>query len=168
MPHVCGIQSAHGYARRIATPQLPTVWHVVYFNRLEEAIMKRRIIRADSLNWAIQEWQEGGELIERGRFKDQVKKAKWKMPEVYFRTLAHAARDLFYEIVADGFTGEQIAKLVDDAEKRTIAQVSSMIEAQKTDMLIGILQERGYTVTDGKKGRKTLADDEAPDENNAS
>jgi hypothetical protein len=34
----------------------------------------------------------------------------------------------------------------------------------KTDSLIGILQERGYTVTDGKKGRKTLADNEAPEE----
>lgn len=125
---------------------------------------RRRIIRADSLNWAIQEWQPGGDVIERGRFVGQTKKAKWKMPESFFRTLAHAARDMFHEIVADGYTGEQVAKLVDDAEKRVIEQVSSMCEAQKTDMLIGILQERGYTVTDGKKGRKTLADDEAPEE----
>lgn len=125
---------------------------------------KRRIIRADSLNWAIQCWQEGGDVIERGRFTGQIKKAKWKMPEVFFRTLAHAARDMFHEIVADGYTGEQVAKLVDDAEKRTMNYVRELCEAQKTDVLIGILQERGYNVTDGKKGRKTLADDEAPEE----
>lgn len=127
-------------------------------------MMKRRIIRADSLNWAIQEWQEGGDVIERGRFTGQIKKAKWKMPESFFRTLADAARDLFHETVADGFTGEQIATLVDNAEKRVIEQVSSMLEKQKDDVLIGILQERGYSVTDGRKGRKTLADNEAPEE----
>lgn len=126
--------------------------------------MKRRIIRADSLNWAIEEWQPGGDLIERGRFTGQIKKAKWKMAESFFRTLADAARDMFHEIVADGFTGEQVAALVDSAEKRVIEQVSSMLEAQKNDVLIGILQERGYTVTDGRKGRKTLADDQAPEE----
>ena len=128
--------------------------------------MKRRIIRADSLNWAVQEWQEGGELIERGRFKDQVKKAKWKMPETFFRTLADAARSLFHDIVADGWTGENVAKLNHDAEMAVKDYVYSLLEKQKTDILIGILQERGYTVTDGKKGRKTLADDEAPDDEN--
>lgn len=127
--------------------------------------MKRRIIRADSLNWGIQEFQEGGELIERGRFKDQVKKAKWKMPEAFFRTLAHAARDMFHEIIGDvpqgeGMTGEQLAKVVDDAEKRVIEHVSSLIEKQDLGTLIGLLQEKGYTVTDGKKGRKSYAAEE--------
>jgi hypothetical protein len=122
--------------------------------------MKRRIIRADSLNWGIQEFQEGGDAIERGRFTGQIKKAKWKMPEAFFRTLAHAARDMFHEIVADGFTGEQIAKLVDDAEKRVVEHVSSLIEKQDLGTLIGILQEKGYTVTDGKKGRKSYAAEE--------
>ena len=125
---------------------------------------QRRIIRADSLNWAIEEWQPGGDIIERGRFTGQVKKAKWKMAESFFRTLTDAARDMFHEIVADGYTGEQVAKLVSDAEIRVISQVSSMLEKQKDDVLIGILQERGYSVTDGKRGRKTLADDEAPED----
>lgn len=131
--------------------------------------MKRRIIRADSLNWAIQEWQEGGGIIERGRFSGQEKKAKWKAPESFFTTLTWAARCLFHDIVGDvphgeGMTGEALAKVVQDAEERTKAYVASLVDAQKTDVLIGILQERGYTVTDGKKGRKTLADDEAPEE----
>ena len=128
---------------------------------------RRRIIRADSLNWAIQEWQEGGDLIERGRYAGQPKAAKWKVPESFFRTLADAARDLFHEIVGDvpqgeGMNGEQLAAHVTKAEESVKAYVSSMLEKQKDDVLIGILQERGYTVTDGKKGRKTLADDEAP------
>lgn len=130
--------------------------------------MKRRIIRADSLNWAIQEWQEGGGIIERGRFVGQTKKAKWKMPESFFRTLTDAALDLFHEIVGDvpqdqPLTGEQLAAQVTKAETNIKSYVSSMLEKQKDDVLIGILQERGYTVTDGKKGRKTLADDEAPE-----
>jgi hypothetical protein len=91
------------------------------------------------------------------------------MPESFFRTLTDAARDLLHEIIGDvphgeGMTGEQLAAVVTAAEKRVIEQVSSMLEKQKDDMLIGILQERGYTVTDGKKGRKTLADNEAPEE----
>jgi len=130
---------------------------------------RRRIIRADSLNWAVQEWQPGGGVIERGRFTGQIKKAKWKMPESFFRTLADAARDLFHEIIGDvpqgeGMTGEQLAIHVTKAEESVKAYVSSMIEKQKDDVLIGILQERGYSVTDGRKGRKTLADNESPEE----
>jgi hypothetical protein len=125
---------------------------------------RRRIIRADGLNWAIQEWQPGGDIIERGRFTGQVKKAKWKMPESFFRTLTDAARSMFHDIVADGFTGVEVAALVDSAEERVKAHVSSMLEKQKDDVLIGILQERGYSVTDGRKGRKTLADDAAPED----
>ena len=130
---------------------------------------KRRIIRADSLNWAIQEWQEGGELIERGRFKDQVKKAKWKMPESFFRTLADAAKDMMHEMIGDlptgeALTGEQLMNAVRQAEHDVKLYVNTVLTDMKTDALIGILQERGYTVTDGKKGRKTLADDAAPEE----
>jgi len=133
---------------------------------------RRRIIRADGLNWAIQEWQPGGDIIERGRFTGQVKKAKWKMPESFFRTLTDAARDLFHEIVGDvphneGMTGEQLAAHVTKAEENVKSYVSSMLEKQKDDVLIGILQERGYNVTDGKRGRKTLADKEAPVEDGA-
>jgi len=132
-------------------------------------MVKRRIIRADSLNWAIEEWQSGGDIITRGRFTGQVKKAKWKMAESFFRTLADAARDLFHEIVGDvphneGMTGEQLAAHVTRAEESVKSYVSSLLEKQKDDVLIGILQERGYSVTDGRKGRKTLADDAAPED----
>ena len=129
--------------------------------------MKRRIIRADSLNWAIQEWQEGGGIIERGRFAGQIKKAKWKMPESFFRTLADAAKDLLHEIIGDvphneALTGKQLSEQVSKAEQEVKLYVNTVLASMKTDSLIGILQERGYTVTDGKKGRKTLADNVPP------
>lgn len=131
---------------------------------------RRRIIRADSLNWAIQEWQEGGGIIERGRFVGQPKKAKWKMPESFFRTLADAASGLLHDIIGDvpmgeeNLTGKQLSEQVSRAEQAVKLYVNTVVASMKTDALIGILQERGYTVTDGKKGRKTLADNEAPEE----
>ena len=130
---------------------------------------QRRIIRADSLNWAIQEWQEGGGIIERGRFAGQPKKAKWKFPESFFRTLADAAADMMHEKIGDlptgeALTGEQLMQAVRNAEHEVKLYVNTVLAGMKTDALIGILQERGYTVTDGKKGRKTLADNEAPEE----
>ena len=63
----------------------------------------------------------------------------------------------------EGLTGQQLAEQVSKAEKSVKEYMDGLLAAQKTDILIGILQERGYTVTDGKKGRKTLADDEAPE-----
>jgi hypothetical protein len=133
-------------------------------------MVKRRIIRADSLNWAIQEWQEGGGIIERGRFVGQTKKAKWKMPESFFRTLADAAASLLHDIIGDvptgevNLTGKQLSEQVSKAEQEVKLYVNTVVASMKTDALIGILQERGYAVTDGKKGRKTLADNEAPEE----
>jgi len=128
---------------------------------------KRRIIRADSLNWAIQEWQEGGNLIERGKYAGQPKAAKWKMPESFFRTLADAAASMMHEKIGElptgeTLTGEMLSQAVRQAEHEVKLYVNTVLAGMKTDALIGILQERGYTVTDGKKGRKTLADDEAP------
>ena len=131
--------------------------------------MKRRIIRADSLSWAIQDWQEGGDIISRGRFAGQVKRAGWKVPQQFFTTLTWAAKSFFHEIVGDlpqgeQLTGEQIVTQIEAAEKRTMEYVSGLLEKMKTETLIGILQERGYKVSDGKKGRKGLIDDEAPEE----
>ena len=132
--------------------------------------MKRRIIRADSLNWAIQEWQEGGDTISRGRYSGQAKQARWKMPEAFYRTLADAASGMLHEIIGDvpsgevNLTGKQLSEQVSTAEQAVKLYVNTVLAGMKTDALIGILQERGYTVTDGKKGRKTLADNEAPEE----
>lgn len=117
--------------------------------------MKRRIIRADARNWAIQEWQEGGETIERGKFAGQEKLAKWKAPDSFFSRLADAAKDMLNEEIGDNWTGQDLAKTIAEAEKRITEHVSSLAEQQTDDFLVGLLQERGYTV---KKGRSSYAE----------
>jgi hypothetical protein len=126
--------------------------------------MKRRIIRADALNWAIQEFQEGGETIERGRYAGQKTQAKWKQPESFFRTLPDAARAFFHDTIGDlpigeQLTGEMLVQAVSEAETRTVEAVKEAVDALETSMLIGIVQERGYSVTDGKKGRTTYVEE---------
>jgi len=125
--------------------------------------MKRRIIRLDALNWAIQEWQEGGGLVERGRYAGQPKQAKWKIPEQHFSRLDHAARQLFHEIVGElpsgeTLTGEQLIAAIKEAEEKTAKTVAESVATLETSFLIGILQERGFKVTAGKKGRTTYVD----------
>lgn len=120
--------------------------------------MKRRIIRADALNWAIQEYQEGGGTVERGRYAGQEKQARWKAPNAFYGRLEHAISGLFRDCVGDGpdgFTMDEATLLerIEQAEKRTIETLQEAISSQETSVLIGIIQERGYTVTDGKKGR---------------
>jgi hypothetical protein len=53
--------------------------------------MKYRIIKHDQHNWAIQEFQEGGDTISRGRYAGQEKLEKWKAPALFYRTLEDAA-----------------------------------------------------------------------------
>lgn len=125
---------------------------------------KRRIVRQDAHNWAIQEWQEGGDKISRGLHEGKEKKALWKAPEKFYAHLHDAALMMFRELVADNWeiTGQALASMLADSEKRVIDHVSSLFQAQKDDLLIGMLQERGYVVTSGKKGRASYADDAPP------
>ncbi len=120
---------------------------------------KRRIIRADARNWAIQEWQEGGETIERGKFAGQEKLAKWKAPDAFFGRLVDAAKDMLNEEIGDNYTGQDLAKIIGEAEERITNHISSLAEQQTDNFLVGLLQERGYTVTNGKKGRSSYAED---------
>lgn len=128
---------------------------------------KRRIIRADALNWAIQDFQEGGDVIERGRYTGHAKQAKWKAPSAFYSTLADAARGLLEMEIAEGWTGEKLAETLEANTARVKEYLASLLAEQKTDLLIGILQERGYTISDGKKGRKSYADNDTPSEDDS-
>ena len=127
---------------------------------------KRRIVRQDAHNWAIQEWQSGGGEITRGLHAGKEKKALWKAPEKFYAHLHEAALTMFREIVADNWeiTGQALASMLADSEKRVMDYTASLFQAQKDDLLIGILQERGYIVTSGKKGRTSYASDDPPAE----
>lgn len=121
--------------------------------------MKRRIIKADAHNWAIQEWQEGGGTVERGRYSGQEKQAKWKNPEAFFPTLHAACGSMLDEIVGDDWTGENVREAIDKAKAEIGEMIRSMVENTPTDTMIGLLQERGWIVTNGKKGRASYTDD---------
>lgn len=127
--------------------------------------MKRRIIRADAHNWAIEEWQDGGGTIERGRYVGQEKKAKWKAADKFYAKLEDAAAAMFREIVADNWnvTGQALFSMLEAASKEVQEHVSALVNNANTDTLIGILQERGWNVTSGKKGRASYVDDSDTD-----
>jgi hypothetical protein len=130
---------------------------------------KRRIIRSDAYNWSIQEWQSGGDVIERGRFAGQAKQSKWRNPEKHYPTLADAAKAYLDEAIGDpipmgeGIAVEAMIVAIEGACQQVKDHVTSLLQSQKDDFLIGILQQRGYTVTSGKKGRSSYVEDESSD-----
>lgn len=115
--------------------------------------MKRRIIRADAHNWAIQEWQDGGDIVERGRFAGQVKQSKWKNPDKFYRSLEDAANAMLHEIVAENWDikGKDIIALLSAASQEVSLHVSDLLKDMESNTLAGILQERGYTVKPNSK-----------------
>jgi len=117
--------------------------------------MKRRIIRADAYNWAIQEWQEGGDLVERGRFAGKVKQSKWKNPERFYRTLDEAAKAMLDEIVSEAWdiSGKNFIKVIAEAREEVSNHVRDLLRDMEDSTLCGILQERGYIVKRSKDFR---------------
>lgn len=115
--------------------------------------MKRRIIRADAHNWAIQEWQEGGDIVERGRFAGNVKQSKWKNPDKFYRTLEDASKALFDEIVSDNWnvSGKNLTDMIAEAHSIISSHVREILNDMEDSTLCGILQERGYIVKPNSK-----------------
>lgn len=69
--------------------------------------MKYRITHPDPHNWCIEEFQEGGSTISRGKFAGQEMQAKWKAPTAFYRTLEDAAKALLDKAAGDALlTGE--------------------------------------------------------------
>lgn len=126
--------------------------------------MKRRIIRHDAYNWAIQEWQEGGDIVERGRYAGQEKKATWKNPSKFYPSLEHAANAMLEEIVADNWnsTGSDVKTMIQDAKLEVTQHIYDLISGLKDDTLIGILQERGYVIKNANQKRGSYVDDVNP------
>lgn len=86
--------------------------------------MKYRITHPDPLNWCIEEWQEGGETISRGKFAGQEKQARWKAPTSFHRSLADAAKALLNLAAGDALlSGEAttILEAIKLAEDRVLA-----------------------------------------------
>lgn len=63
--------------------------------------MKYRITHPDELNWCIEEWQDSGQVISKGKFKGQLTKGGWKLPKEYHPTLEAAALSLLNKAMGD-------------------------------------------------------------------
>ncbi len=96
---------------------------------------KLRIRCRDENNWVIEGYQEGGDLISRGKFAGQAKKAKWDEtnPIGYFSQLKFAAQRLLDEelraiLPQNGWTGEDLSQAIQQAEKRVLLAVEKAID----------------------------------------
>lgn len=88
---------------------------------------KYRITHPDQHNWCIEEWQDGGEKISRGRYAGQEKTAKWMDPSLFYGTLRQAALALLDKAAGDAMlTGEatSILHALELAEKRVEAALA--------------------------------------------
>ena len=85
--------------------------------------MKYRITHPDPFNWCIEEWQEGGAKIEKGRFQGEVTKAKWKAANEFYPTLKEAAKALLNKAAGDAILNNEtkdILEAIKIAEERVI------------------------------------------------
>ena len=91
--------------------------------------MKYRITHPDQYNWCIEEWQEGGTPISRGRYAGQLTEAKWMAPEAFYPSLKHAALGLIDKAAGDAMLiGEAttILEAIKVAERTVLATLAVM------------------------------------------
>lgn len=89
--------------------------------------MKYRIVKHNKLNWAIQEWQEEGAAITRGRHTGKATKGLWKIPKAFYPSIKRAALDLIDIAAGDALlSGEatSIVQAIEIAEKRVQATLA--------------------------------------------
>lgn len=95
--------------------------------------MKYRIIKHDKLNWAIQEYQEGGGEISRGRYAGQEMTARWKAPKAFYPSLRSAALGLLDQAAGDALLAGEATELLEAlklAEERVRATLAAMTPAE--------------------------------------
>lgn len=104
--------------------------------------MNYRIVKRDSLNWAIEKYQSGG-TVSRGRYAGQEKQEKWDTinPVGYFPNLESAARYLVDRILGDSWPDE----------KREIEQTLAAIKTAKEEVVAIVKQSQAITES-GREG----------------
>ncbi len=75
--------------------------------------MKYRIIKHDKFNWAIEEYQTGGEEITRGRYVGQKTKAVWKPANLFYSSLKDAAHGLLDRAAGDALLSGEANNILD-------------------------------------------------------
>lgn len=75
--------------------------------------MKYRIVKHNKLNWVIQEWQDAGAEITRGRHVGKETKGLWKIPKVFYPSLRRAALDLLDIAAGDALLSGEAQSVLD-------------------------------------------------------
>lgn len=91
--------------------------------------MKYRITHPDPMNWCIEEWQEGGDIVSRGKFAGQEKQSKWKLPNAFFPTLKIAALALIDKAAGDALLAGEATSILSAialAETRVLETLEAM------------------------------------------
>lgn len=95
--------------------------------------MKFRITRPDPLNWDLEQFQEGGGKISRGRFAGQAKKERWKVIG-HYSSLLHAARAMLDKEMGENWspdlTFEQMSDILSAAEARISQAVADLTRSE--------------------------------------
>jgi hypothetical protein len=101
--------------------------------------MKYRITHPDKYNWDLERFEGGGELISRGRYVGQEKKAKW-VTVSHHGNLRAAAKAMLTQAAGDALLAgeaEGILEALTLAEERVMAclaaSVSTETEAAEED-----------------------------------
>jgi hypothetical protein len=95
--------------------------------------MKYRIIKHDKLNWAIEEWQEGGEIVSRGPYVGQEKISKWKPAKAFYPSLHRAAQNLLDMAAGDALLSGEARSIIEAlvlAEMRVKETLAAMTPAE--------------------------------------
>lgn len=98
--------------------------------------MKYRIVYLDPLNWGIEEWQEGGEVIEKGRHKDKLTCSKWKPSNAFYPSLKDAAIALLDKVAGDNAAESESKSLIDcilNAEKTILKVIEKNLDCDKAE-----------------------------------
>lgn len=97
--------------------------------------MKYRITHPDEYNWCLEEWQEGGGAVERGRYAGQAKQAKWKAPQSFHNSLRNAALALLDKAAGDALLAGEATSILDAiklAESKVLETLAAMMPEERT------------------------------------
>jgi len=87
--------------------------------------MEYRIIRSDPMNWTIQQKQEAGQPITRGRYAGQLTQERW-MDDGHYPSLKEAATALLDKAAGDAMLTEVTTSILDAIERAKLAVLATL------------------------------------------
>lgn len=93
--------------------------------------MKYRITHPDEFNWCIEEWQEGGKEIEKGKFQGEFTKAKWKPSNAFYPTLKDALTALINKAAGDALITKEANNILEAIKIAESKVLNTMLPENK-------------------------------------